>query len=144
MNALTKEWVQKAEADRRVSQRELRVKRGASHDIICFHAQQCAEKYLKAVLHESGVSFPKSHDLEALIGLILPKCPQFGAHLPGAKILTTHAVEVRYPGTWASRSDAQTAFRTSIAIRKLARAVLGFAPGRFRTKRRQASRKKSK
>lgn len=38
--------------------------------IVGFHAQQAAEKSLKAVLAARGVSFAKSHALGYLIGLI--------------------------------------------------------------------------
>ena len=98
MKALTKEWVEKAEQDRLVCERELRVTRRAGLDAISFHAQQCAEKYLKAVLQESGINFPKTHDLEELVDLLLAKFPQFGAHRIAARQLARHAVEVRYPG----------------------------------------------
>jgi HEPN domain-containing protein len=31
-----------------------------------FHAQQCVEKYLKALLVAPGLAFPRTHDLTAL------------------------------------------------------------------------------
>jgi HEPN domain-containing protein len=37
------------------------------HDGACFHAQQCAEKYLKARLYEANVPFPPVHKLLALL-----------------------------------------------------------------------------
>jgi len=40
-----------------------------------FFAQQCVEKYLKARLVEAGIAFPKTHDLEALLDLVLPAEP---------------------------------------------------------------------
>ena len=48
----TGQWVNKAEDDFRVAERELRVTDLPSYDAICFHSQQCAEKYLKACLHQ--------------------------------------------------------------------------------------------
>jgi len=50
MNVMATEWVEKAEADYRTAEREARVRKAPSHDVVCFHAQQCAEKYLKAFL----------------------------------------------------------------------------------------------
>ena len=38
----------------------------------CFHAQQCVEKYIKARLIEAETPFPKTHDLSALLSLVLP------------------------------------------------------------------------
>lgn len=43
----------------------------ANYDGICFHAQQCAEKYLKARLYEADIKFSKIHDLVALLDQIL-------------------------------------------------------------------------
>ena len=59
MHALTSEWIAKAEADWRVANREIRVQHGASYDAVCFHSQQCVEKYLKAFLQEKS---PHSKD----------------------------------------------------------------------------------
>ncbi len=69
MNPVTQEWVEKAEADFHVALREFRARKHRSLDAICFHAQQCAEKYLKARLQEAGISFPKTHSLPMLLNL---------------------------------------------------------------------------
>lgn len=47
MNPLTIEWVQKAEGDYATSKREVLVRNYPNYDAVCFHAQQCAEKYLR-------------------------------------------------------------------------------------------------
>ena len=49
MKPITKEWVDKAEEDWSTALREVRVRKNPSYDSVCFHAQQCAEKYLKAL-----------------------------------------------------------------------------------------------
>lgn len=71
MKRLTAEWVRKAEADYQVA---ARLHRGPEtfHDAVCFHCQQSAEKYLKGLLEELGLSVPKTHDLESLRTLLLP------------------------------------------------------------------------
>jgi len=51
----TRQWISKAEGDFHVAERELSVTDQPSYDAICFHAQQCSEKYLKAFLSEQGV-----------------------------------------------------------------------------------------
>ncbi len=66
MKPLTREWVDKGEADRKTARRELRVRNSPNFDAVCFHAQQCAEKYLKALLQERGAAIPRTHNLEAL------------------------------------------------------------------------------
>jgi HEPN domain-containing protein len=73
MKPLTREWVVKAEEDYRVARREQHAKPPA-HTAVCFHAQQCVEKYLKALLQEHELSFSRTHDLEALMMLGLPVC----------------------------------------------------------------------
>jgi len=55
MNEIVSEWVQKAQADLLTSRRELAVQDDPNYDAVCFHAQQCAEKYLKACLVLSPV-----------------------------------------------------------------------------------------
>jgi hypothetical protein len=59
MKPSTTEWVAKAEDDFAVMERECQVGVHPSYDAVCFHAQQCAEKYLKARLCEAGVAFGK-------------------------------------------------------------------------------------
>jgi len=67
MNPLTREWVSKAEGDLSTAERELRARKKPNYDAACFHAQQCAEKYLKAFLQEKGIPFGKTHNLVALL-----------------------------------------------------------------------------
>lgn len=69
MNPITIEWIDKAEGDYNTAQRELRARKSPNYDAVCFHAQQTAEKYLKAVLQEHEVHVPKTHQLLDLLGL---------------------------------------------------------------------------
>lgn len=55
MKPLTREWIEKAEGDFATASREIRVRKVPNYDAVCFHAQQCAEKYLKALLQEADV-----------------------------------------------------------------------------------------
>lgn len=59
MKPLTHEWVMKAEGDFAMVEREARARKSPNYDGLCFHAQQCVEKYLKARLCEAGIEFPK-------------------------------------------------------------------------------------
>ena len=67
MKPIAAEWVSKAEGDFAILERECRARKNPSYDGACFHAQQCAEKYLEARLCEAGISFGKIHDLVALL-----------------------------------------------------------------------------
>ena len=75
MQLLTLEWIGKAEGDFATATREYRARKVPNYDSACFHAQQCAEKYLKARLQEATTPFPRTHDLEALLNLLLPIDP---------------------------------------------------------------------
>jgi HEPN domain-containing protein len=57
MKRLALEWVDKAEADFHTAEREARARRNPNHDAVCFHAQQCIEKHLKARLQDAGLRF---------------------------------------------------------------------------------------
>lgn len=50
MNETVREWLVKADADYATAARELTVIEGFNADAVCFHAQQCVEKLLKAIL----------------------------------------------------------------------------------------------
>ncbi|MEX2138775.1 MAG: HEPN domain-containing protein [Pirellulales bacterium] len=126
MNPLTLEWVQKAEADFEAAQ-VLSQSATPLHDAVCFHAQQCIEKYLKAWLQEANVRFPRSHDLEEMLDLIIPTIPAWNAWRSDFVVLTTHAVEFRYPGKSANAADAQNATRVCLNVRTIIRPSLGFS-----------------
>ena len=124
MNPLTREWITKAEGDFETAGRELRAKK-PNYDSACFHAQQCVEKYFKARLQEASISFPYTHDLVALLNLLIPVEPLWTGLSASAKLLTQHAIKVRYPGSWVTRTQAKDAFGRCQEIRRLVRASLG-------------------
>jgi len=72
MQALTQQWVSKAEGDWVSMNREGQAQNPPNHDLVCYLAQQCAEKYLKARLQEANLAFPKTHNLPALLALVIP------------------------------------------------------------------------
>jgi HEPN domain-containing protein len=72
MKPLTREWIEKAEGDFVMAQREMRARKSPNYDGICFHCQQCIETYFKARLQEAGTVFPFTHDLGELLVLLLP------------------------------------------------------------------------
>ena len=125
MKPITLEWVEKAENDIRSAQRELRVRTHPNHDLVCFLCQQCAEKYLKARLVEAGIRFPKTHDLEEVLDLLLPIEPHLGTFRRKLASLTNHAFEFRYPGESATKEEAKIAFSSCRVVRKEIRKILG-------------------
>lgn len=106
MNPLPSEWVDKAEGDFETMCRELRARRRPNYDAACFHAQQCAEKDLKAILQKSDSESPRTHNLTALLDLVLPTNPALADLRPSLEYLNLFSVTVRYPGDSANREDA--------------------------------------
>jgi len=124
MNDLTVEWIAKAEGDYATAGRELRVQEHANYDAVCFHAQQTAEKYLKAFLQENGVVFPKTHSLVELLELCLPLDENLETLRLDLIRLDRYAVRYRYPGVIAQKSEAEITYEIVTAVRTALRTRL--------------------
>jgi HEPN domain-containing protein len=129
MKTETREWLSKADGDYATASRERLVEDNPNHDVVCFHAQQAAEKYLKARLVEAGIPFPRTHDLEALLGCVLSAEPAWERIRPDLRSLTSMAVEVRYPGTNADAEDANEAHRIAGLVQNAVRRALAVLDG---------------
>ena len=129
MKRTTKEWVRKAEADLVIAQRSSQGK-VPLHDGVCFHCQQCAEKYLKALLEELGRAIPRTHNLDDVVNLLLVHYPGLRSLRRGLIFLTNFAVETRYPGENASKRQATTALAWIESMRTVVRNLLGIRPPR--------------
>ena len=90
-------WFAKAETDLRVAAHILDMEM-TDYASAAFHAQQSAEKYLKAFLVRHQIAFPKTHYLEDLLDLAAEKDKSLALELTFAASLTPFAVEFRYPG----------------------------------------------
>jgi len=101
-------WVRKAESDLRNIALVLPAT-DAPLDTVCFHAQQAAEKYLKALLVCYGVPFGRTHDLSVLLDK-LPATSKVSSRVGDLDELSQAAVEARYPGS-AERCSASRAER---------------------------------
>lgn len=120
----TLEWVKKAEEDFLAAQTLSRRRKVPLHDAACFHCQQSSEKYLKARLEEAGIRIPKTHDMDALLTLILPVEPLWAALRTALLRLSDYAVRFRYPGQEAAMEDVKIAKRDARAVRKEVRLSL--------------------
>lgn len=125
MKPLTLEWMHKAEGDFAIVERESRARKNPSYDGVCFHAQQCAEKYLKARLTEAGIKFEKIHDLTSLLDLVIPVEPLWESFRIDLAYLSDFAVNFRYPGESADRTVALRARNLARSFRNAARETLG-------------------
>ena len=124
MKPIAAEWVAKAEADFATMERECRARKNPNYDGICFHAQQCAEKYLKARLCEADVSFGKIHDLVVLLEQVLVAEPAWETFREDLAYLSDFAVTFRYPGESADRESALDAQCRCRLFRNAARNAL--------------------
>ena len=121
MNPLTIEWINKAEGDYATANREFRVRKTANYDAVCFHAQQCVEKYMKACLQEANIPFAKTHNLIVLLDLLLPIKPNWEETKPKLFALNNFAVNFRYPGDSADKEIARQTIVFCKEIRQLIR-----------------------
>ncbi|OGX06334.1 MAG: hypothetical protein A3G87_01660 [Omnitrophica bacterium RIFCSPLOWO2_12_FULL_50_11] len=124
-----RQWVEKAEHDFTAAEYMLTMPKGCPFDTVCFHAQQCAEKYLKGFLAFRSVDFPKTHDLVVLLNLA--GGPEtFGVDLLDIEPLNRYPVEARYPGDWESfaREEAEEAVRLARKVRRAVRKHLPAPP----------------
>ena len=118
MQPLTAEWIQKAEGDLATARRELRARTAPNYDAACFHAQQVAEKYLKALLQEAGIPFGKTHNLSLLLDQLKDTYPELELLRPTLAILNAFAVEYRYPGESADKEVARQAVRLAEEVKQ--------------------------
>ena len=122
MNGTVKEWVTKAEGDFATAGRELGTTNGPNFDAVCFHAQQCVEKLMKALLIHLAVPPPRTHDLQALAKLLAPVRPDWSGRAEDLRFLTRASVEFRYPGEQAGQAEAQQAYEIAAQLREKLRA----------------------
>lgn len=112
---LVRSWLRKADSDLRALDAALGV---SAFDAACFHAQQAAEKLLKAFLTHQRIDFPHTHNLVKLVELCAQSETSFRALLPAVEPLTPYAVEVRYDAEfWPSREAAESARKSALSVR---------------------------
>ena len=97
---LAKEWFEKGSHD--LDEAKLSLEHGGWTDIICFHCQQAAEKYLKGFLVSQGVNIGKLkkwqiHELPKL----WKECNKLNRNFKSIEeeciILNEYYIEARYP-----------------------------------------------
>ncbi|MCQ3938974.1 MAG: HEPN domain-containing protein [Chloroflexi bacterium] len=109
-------WLRFAESDLRAARTLLESGEFFPRQV-CFFAQQCGEKALKAILVFEDVFFPKNHDLDRLRDLI-PDSWKVKKKFPDLAELTVWAVESRYPGHSpdATEGEARDTLRLAEAL----------------------------
>lgn len=125
MKPATTEWVLKAEGDFATAGREIRARKMPNYDAVCFHCQQCAEKYLKAILQENEKRIPKTHNLLELLALILKFDRNYELLKADLDVLEEFSVRYRYPGDTAEIEEAKSAYVAVKTVREFIREKLG-------------------
>lgn len=114
---LVEEWISKAEEDFKTIEELSGKDRAAFATTICFHAQQCAEKYLKALLTKYNLEPPWTHNLETLLDILLSYIPSLDKFRTELTKLTPFGTEYRYPGRSASSKEAESCINIVNEIR---------------------------
>jgi len=114
----TSAWLEKAQHDL-VAVDALSAANDPPWDIVVFHAQQAAEKFLKALLVSRGHQPPKIHDLTRLLALCVTYAPELAIFLDDCKFLSPLAVRSRYPGDEpeTAREDVEKGVQIARRIR---------------------------
>lgn len=113
---IVKQWITKAQEDLGVAKHL--VNRNASYfSAIGFHAQQAAEKFLKAFLVAHQVEFPKTHDLQELLDLVARVNHDLAESLSQVTDLNPYGVATRYPGDAPDLTAPEAEAAVSLAMR---------------------------
>ena len=120
-----RQWAVYGDEDLALERHALSMGGQCPNRLVAYHAQQCAEKYLKAYLVHRVVDFPFTRNVSLLLELCA-KSAAWAAGLEDAESLTQYAITTRYPGESAEVSDegAQAAVDIAARVREVVRQAL--------------------
>lgn len=126
---VAREWMGKGDNDLKTAAHTLNLGPRCPTDTVCFHAQQCVEKYLKAAPVAMEISFPRTHDIEELIEL-RPKHTRPSLTVEQQRRLTEYATITRYPGPYEpiDLSEAKEEVKLARLVRRGVRRLLEDKP----------------
>jgi HEPN domain-containing protein len=124
MKKSTARWIKKAEKDLKLATEALGSKE-KYYDHVCYLCQQAIEKYLKALLEESGLPIVKTHNLAYLLDRLVPSDKTLRKLRRGTATLSRYAVNLRYPGEDATARQARVAHAKALLFRSEIRQRLG-------------------
>ena len=126
---VAREWTSKGDNDLKNAVHTLKLGKDCPTDTVCFHAQQCVEKYLKAFLVALEKPFPRTHDVESLISL-MPKDIRLGLTVEEQRRLTEYATVLRYPGPYEAipLTEAKQAVKLAQRVQRKIRKLLETKP----------------
>ena len=112
-------WFEKADEDLEMARRALEGGEPLPSSA-CYHAHQCAEKYLKGHLVSHSIPFEYVHDLIYLTQLCIEHDSAFKELMPTVGILDEYGTALRYPMERSERPDHKTARKTIRLAEKVA------------------------
>lgn len=117
MTEYVKSWFLRADDDLRTSQ--ILLEENGTPNIICFHAQQAGEKYLKGFLAHHNKHARKIHDLLILLDECKEIEPSFEQLEGDISYLNQFYIETRYPGDYPefTLKEAKEAFESAAKIK---------------------------
>jgi len=107
--------IDKAERDLKAAEVLLKNEEADFHSRnICFHCQQCVEKYLKAYLIHKDVHAPRTHDLLYLLEL----CSDFDDHFKTFELVgfSSFGVDIRYERPVPILDEARESLQSTYQI----------------------------
>jgi HEPN domain-containing protein len=110
---LIQEWLQKADED--LGFASSIIEDSTFYAQICFHFQQAAEKYLKAIIVADDLEFQKIHDLLVLLKACSARRPELNSLMPDCKLLNRYYIDTRYPVHWPTDYSKEKAFQAKAA-----------------------------
>lgn len=120
-------WISHAEEDLKLAQHGLKLKSSCPYRLLAYHAQQCAEKYLKAFLVYHKIDFPYTHNISRLLELCAEK-GDWPEKITEAEELTRFAITTRYPGEYddVTKENVLRAIQIAKSVKKIIRNVLTY------------------
>ena len=126
MNPMTAALVTKAEMALATASREMQVQDRPNFDAVCLHSELCAERYLKARLHEAGIPFPETtRHLVVLLQLCLDLDPAWEVFRTHLRKLTTHGFQAGEPESHTPRDTARESLHLCTEFRYTVRKGMG-------------------
>ncbi|MEW6605925.1 MAG: HEPN domain-containing protein [bacterium] len=120
-----KQWLIYGDEDLQMAQYAMTMRLPVPYRLVAYHAQQCAEKHLKAYLIFKRVDFPYTHNISRLLELCSQQASWPG-QLQNAEELTPFAITTRYPGEdeEVTKEEAFRAIDIATYVRQVVRTAL--------------------
>ena len=121
-----RQWLVYADEDLRLAQCGLTLTSECPYRLIAYHAQQCAEKCLKAYLVYRRIDFPYTHNISRLLELCVEQQVNWPETIQKAKELTSYAITTRYPNEdeEVTREESEQAIHIATQVQQIVRISL--------------------